>query len=88
MAATRFWDCRDQSAFFDVRVFNPLAETHVSQPLATCYRKHKCEKRRIYEQRVRDVEHSCFSPLVFNTSGGTGPTATTVYKRIAHTVTQ
>ena len=25
--------------------------------LATCYRKHEYEKRRIYEQRVRDVEH-------------------------------
>ena len=66
VAATSFWDCHGQSAFFDVRVFNPLAQTHVSQPLATCYRKHEREKRRIYEQRVRDVEHGCFSPLVFN----------------------
>ena len=33
--------------------------------LATCYRKHEYEKRRIYEQRVRDVEHGCFSPTSF-----------------------
>ena len=88
VAATSFWDCHGQSAFFDVRVFNPLAQTHVSQPLATCYRKHEREKRRIYEQRVRDVEHGCFSPLVFNTSGGMGPTATTVYKRIASLISE
>ena len=56
--------------------------------LATCYRKHEYEKRRIYEQRVRDVEHGCFSPLVFNTSGGMGPIATTVYKRIASTISE
>ena len=88
VAATSFWDCHGQSAFSDVRVFNPLAQIHVSQPLATCYRKHEREKRRIYEQRVRDVEHGCFSPLVFNTSGGMEPIATTVYKRIASMISE
>ena len=65
VTATSFWDCRGESAWFDVRVFNLLAQTHVSQPIATCYRMHEHEKRRIYEQKVRDVEHGCFSPLVF-----------------------
>ena len=58
------------------------------KPLAACYRKHEHEKRRIYEQRVRDVEHGCFSPLVFNTSGGMGPISTTVYKRIASLISE
>ena len=36
-----------------------------------------------YEERVREVEHGSFSPLIFSTSGGMGPIATVVYKRIA-----
>ena len=40
------------------------------------------EKRRQYDERVREIEHGSFSPLVFTTSGGMGTTATTVYKRI------
>ena len=44
------------------------------------YRKHELDK---YEERVREIEHGSFSPLVFSTAGGMGPIATTVYKRIA-----
>jgi len=32
---------------------------------------------------VRKVEKACFSPLVFSASGGMGPSATTVYKKLA-----
>ena len=52
-------------------------------PLAQCYRRNEMEKRRQYDERVREIEHGSFSPLVFTTSGGMGTTATTVYKRIA-----
>ena len=30
-----------------------------------------------------EVERACFFPLVFSASGGMGPTATTVYKKLA-----
>ena len=40
-------------------------------------------KRRAYDERVREVERACFSPLVFSASGGMGPSATTVYKKLA-----
>jgi len=36
------------------------------------------EKRCAYDERVREVERVCFSPLVFSASGGMGPSATTV----------
>ena len=39
-------------------------------------------RKREYEERVREIEHGFFSPLVFSTAGGMGPIAT-VYKRIA-----
>jgi hypothetical protein len=46
-------------------------------------RRHKQEKKRAYDQRIREVEHGCFSPLVFSVSGGMGPAANVVYKKLA-----
>ena len=48
-----------------------------------CYRRHECEKRRNYEQRVIEVEHGTFTPLVLSSSGGWGPSATVAFKRLA-----
>ena len=81
--AQGFWGNDRQCAFFDVRVFNPLAHTYHFLPMATCYRRNEQEKRKAYDQRVREVEHGCFSPLVFSVSGGMGPTAKVVYKKLA-----
>lgn len=44
LAASGFWGGCHKRAFFDVRVFNPLAQSN-NQPLATCYRKHKNLKK-------------------------------------------
>jgi hypothetical protein len=81
--AQGFWGNDRQCAFFDVRVFNPLAHTYRSLPLSTCHRRHEQEKKRAYDQRIREVEHGCFSPLVFSVSGGMGPAANVVYKKLA-----
>ncbi len=43
---------------------------------------HKLEKKRAYEQRVREVEHASFTPLVLSASGGLGKEATVFYKRL------
>ena len=82
VAATNFWTHNQQRTYFDVRVFNPLVPSN-SQSLALCYKKHEQEKRRRYDQCIREVEHGSFTPLVFNTMGGIDPTATVVFKRIA-----
>ena len=83
IAASGFWGGRFERAFFDMRIFNPHAPSN-RQPLSTCYRKHKNIKKRAYEQRVREVEHSSFTPLlVISLIGGLGNTATVCYKRLA-----
>ena len=81
--ARGFWGNDRQCAFFDIRVFNPHAHTYRSLPMATCYRRNEQEKGRAYDERVREVEHGCFSPLVFSASGSMGPTARVVYKKFA-----
>ena len=83
IATNGFWGRRFERAFFDVRVFNPHAPTNCRLQLSSCYRNHKNEKKRAYEQRVREVEHGSFVPLVLSVTGGMGRIATTTYKHLA-----
>ena len=82
IAANGFWGGRHERAFFDVRVFNPHAPSN-RQPLPACYRKHENQKKRVYEQRVREVERGSFTPLVMSLTGGLGRAASVCYKRLA-----
>ena len=86
VVAENFWGRDRQRTFFDVRVFNPFAPSHLNTPLPQCYRQNEQEKRRAYEQRIREIEHGSFCPLVFSTSGGMGITTTIVYKRLAELI--
>ena len=45
--AEGFWGDRYQSAFFDVRVFNPLAPSNRRLTLPSCYRQHEKGKEKI-----------------------------------------
>ena len=61
---------------------NPLAKSHFIQTLPSCYR-HKNEEKRVYDERVHNVEHGTFALLVFSAAGDMGPIATTFYKCLA-----
>jgi hypothetical protein len=77
-----FWNS-GQDAFFDVRVFNPLAPSHRSKSLSSVYQSNEKEKRRTYEQRIREVEYGSFTPLVMSATGGLAPAASVFYKKLA-----
>ena len=81
--ASGFWRCLYHHTFFDVRIFNCFAASNRSCTLSTAFRKHELEKCRAYEERIWEVEHGSFTPLVFSTSGGMGRAATTTYKHLA-----
>ena len=40
-------------------------------------------KKRAYESRLREAEHSSFTSLVFSATGGIGYEATVFYKKLA-----
>ena len=42
----------------------------------------------MYEDRIREVEYGSFTPLIFSCSGGMGPLATIVYKRLASLISE
>jgi len=81
--AASFWSCRHHRSFFDVCVFNAFAESNLSSSPAATFRRHEGEKRRAYEERVREVERGSFTPLVFSSSGDMGKADTVTYCRLA-----
>ncbi len=62
----------------DMRKLTWTLESHPN--LSTSYRKHENEKKRAYEQRILNIEHS---PIVMSCTGGLGRIATNTYKRLA-----
>ena len=83
IAVNGFWGGRYEKSFLDVRVFNPHAPSNNKTSINSCYRKHENDKKRAYEQRIREVEHSSFTPLVLSATGGMAKQSTTFYKRLA-----
>ena len=83
VSAQGYWGDRHHRAFFDVCVFHPNAPSYWKMQLPSAYRLHERQKQRSYDQRVREVEHGSFTPLVFSTSGGMGKCASVTYKRLA-----
>ena len=88
VSAESFWGQDRKMAFFDVKVFNPLDASYSSSPLAQCYCRAELDKKRMYDARIHEVERGTFSPLVFSCTGGMGPAATVVYKRLATLISE
>ena len=78
-----FWSGRSEDAFFDVRVINPNAPSYRNLELSACYRRAEKEKERKYGERVRQVEHASFTPLIFATTGGVSKLTDVFLKRLA-----
>ena len=83
VAMNGLWGGRYEKTFLDIRVFNPFAPSNRHSNLSTCYRKHENKKKREYEQRIINVEHASFSPVVMSCTGGLGRIANSTYKRLA-----
>ena len=83
IAANGVWGgCFDRT-YFDVRVFNPHAPSNRQTNLSTYYQRQESLKKRAYQQRIREIEHASFTPLVLSATGGLANEATIFYKRLA-----
>ena len=60
---------RSECAFVDVCVFNPFAPSNAASSLSACYKKHENSMKRAYGQRIREIEHASFTPVVMSTTG-------------------
>ena len=57
---------------FDIRVFNHLAPSLLTTAPPALFRQKEWEKRRMYEERIREVEQGLFTPPVFSQSHSGG----------------
>ena len=71
VAARGFWQ-RGEMAFFDVRVLDPFAKSHMNAKLETAFNNNEASKKRQYNQRVIQIEHGSFTPIVLSAFGGFG----------------
>ena len=84
VAASGFWGCHTERAFFDVRVFNPFASSNATTSLSAFYCMHERCKSRAYERRCINVERASFTPLVFSATGGMAPRARQFFQRLCN----
>ena len=82
IVARGFWE-RQRSAFFDVRICHPNADSYRDMDLNQIYRQHETEKKRQYASRVLEVEQATFTPLVFSTTGGMAAECKRYHSRLA-----
>ena len=77
-----------QVAFFDVRVFNPTAKRYVNQELRKSYEVNEKEKKRQYNERILQVEHGNFNPLIMSTTGDMGRKSRMFYARLSEVISE
>ena len=67
--ARGFWQ-QGQNAFFNVRITNTNSESQSRITSENIFTKHEREKKRLYNNRMMNVEHGTFTPLLFSVDGG------------------
>ena len=83
--ARGFWE-NQRSAFFDVRVCHPNADSYRDLELQQIYRNHENEKKRLYARKVLDIERGTFTPLIFTSTGGMGNECLQYHSRLAQLI--
>ena len=87
ISARGFW-CSGQKALFDVKVFNPVASRYRNTPLSKCYIITENEKKKQYNERVLQVEHGSFTPLVMSSNGEFGRECKRFYSKLAEQIAE
>ena len=85
VSAVGIWSPLERT-FLDVRVMHPNSPSYAGKTPQQLYLQHEREKKRMYNDRILQVEKGSFSPLIFSTTGGMGPEATKYHKRVAELI--
>ena len=82
-----FWSA-GQVAFLDVRVFNPNANRYVNQSLKKTCEIHEKEMKRAHNERVQEIEHGSFTPIVMSATGGMARECSNFYSRLSEMIAE
>ena len=85
--ANGLWDSRFCRTLFDVKIFNPLAES-CPKVITEAYKFYETQKKLKYESRIINVKKSTFNPLVLACTGGAGLSVAKVITRLASKVNE
>ena len=77
-----FWR-EGQNAFFNLRMTNTNSESPRHLTSEKIFIKHEREKKRQYNNRIMNVEHGTFTPLVFFVDGGMAKDCLKFHKFVA-----
>ena len=83
IVALGFWQ-KYEKALFDVKVFNPFAQSYFRQNLESVFRQNEKQKKTAYNPRVIQIEHATFSPIVMSAMGGFGKETEKFVSRLIH----
>jgi hypothetical protein len=81
------WGSHERT-FIDVRIMHPNSPSYINKPVEKVYKDHEDEKKRVYNERVIQVEKGSLTPIVMSTFGGMGAEANRFHKRIATLISQ
>ena len=84
--ARGFWE-RKRSAFFDVRVCHPNAESYADLTPQQIYSTHENEKKRKYAELILQIDQGTFTPLIFTTTEGMIAECQMFHSRLAELTT-
>ena len=73
-------------AFFDVRVFNATVKRYVNQEISKTYEVNEREKKKLHNEKILQIEHGSFTPLVMSARGGMGRECKKFYARLTEMI--
>ena len=79
-----FWKL-GQQAFFVLSVFDPNTRRY-HKSLQQCYVMNEQEKKRAFNERILQIDHSTFTPLMFSINSSMGKRCQKFYSRLAHLI--
>ena len=54
-------------------MLNPNSDSYATQTTNKVYEQAERRKRALYNERILEVEHETFAPLIYSVTGGVGP---------------
>ena len=79
---------QNATGFFDTKVVSPFARSYSSMPISRLLVSAEMAKSREYRERILNVEHGDFNPLVFTTTGAMAPQCQIVVRKLAERISE
>ena len=71
-----------------MRVFNPNATRYAKLELSKSYEINKKEKKKYYNERIMQIEHGSFTPLVISATGAMSRECRNFYVRLSKMISE